>query len=178
MRFAERSEARIQALGISRARVEQCVDAAEAVEALYFARDSAKVTPPVTLYLQRSGTSDAPGYLLVLSSTGLTAAEAVVEDAWLVPRRWFAGEPRPLEAMEELCRRAGSRITFGSFSKTFYAAFEEPFEGETLSPDIERPESGDIAGRMFAMVTADNRLKVGLAYMINDQRYKAALDAV
>lgn len=178
MRFAERSEARIQTLGISLAQVEQCVAAAESVDALHFPRDSTKSSPPVTLYLKQSAKGDAPGYLLVLSSTGLTAPEAVVEDAWLVPRRWFAGEPRPLEVMEELCRRAGSRITFGSVSKTFYAAFEEPFEGDTLSPDIERPESGENAGRMFAMVTADNRLKIGLAYMINDHRYKAAIAAV
>jgi hypothetical protein len=164
-------------LGLSRAQVEQCVDTAEEVDALYFARDSTRAAPPVTLYLQRSGTGDSAGYLLVLSSTGLTAPEQVIEDAWPVPRRWFAREPRPLEVMEELCRRAGSRITFGTFSKTFYAAFEEPFEGDTLTPDIERPESGDIAGRMFAMVTADNRLKIGLAYMINDHRYKSAIDA-
>lgn len=168
----------MQALGLSRAQVEQCIDAPEAVEPLYFTRDTRKSAPPVTLYLQRRGSGDSAGYLLVLSSTGLTAPETVIEDAWLVPRRWFSGEPRPLEAMEELCRRAGSRITFGTFSQTFYGAFEEPFEGDTLTPDIEGPESGEIAGRMFAMVTPDNRLKVGLAYMINDQRYRSAVATV
>ena len=177
MKFAERSEARIQTLGISRAEVEQAIDAPDAVEALYFARDSRKTSPPVTLYVRQPGQGNSRDYLLVLSSTGLTAPEAVIEDAWRVPQRWFEGHPRPIEIMEELCRRAGCRITFGRIARTFYGAFEEPFEGETLSPDIDSPPLGETSGRMFAMVTPNNHLRIGLAYMINDLRYQAAIAA-